>query len=545
MAPASPDRRARSRLFVACCAAVAALWGTPAQAQQAAAQVSAEPAAAESPRFEIKRFEVTGNTLLPQADVDAALAPFVGTGRQFSDVQRALEALEDRYRRAGYGIVQVLVPEQEVTDGVVRFRVIEARLGKVTVEGNKHFDDANVRRSLPALREGATPDSADLAVHLQMAQENPAKQTTVLLRSGAKENEVDATVRVTDERPWKVIGTVDNTGTDATGNYRVGLGFQHANLTNRDDVLNLQAITSPGHSGDVKIFGAGYHLPLYNLKSAIDLVAGYSDVNSGTVQGLFNVAGKGSIYAARWTYYLPKFAEYEHKAWVGYDWRDYQNSVETGGVSLVPDYRIHPVNVTYSGVWRMPRAELGFYATGVRNIPGGADGSQTTFDMVRLGAPDNYKLSRAGFNYVRALPFETQVRLVMSGQYTNDPLLPAEQFGLGGPDSVRGYQLRALTGDRGYNGQAEFYSPDVGRAFGFENVGIRALVFYDWGKVSRLEAQPGELSADRVSSVGGGVRVGMTRTWSLRADYAHVLNPANVGTTDLWRRFNFSFVALF
>jgi hypothetical protein len=37
----------------------------------------------------------------------------------------------------------------------------------------------------------------------------------------------------------------------------------------------------------------------------------------------------------------------------------------------------------------------------------------------------------------------------------------------------------------------------------------------------------------------------MTRTWSLRADYAHVLNPANVGTADLWRRFNFSFVALF
>jgi hypothetical protein len=31
----------------------------------------------------------------------------------------------------------------------------------------------------------------------------------------------------------------------------------------------------------------------------------------------------------------------------------------------------------------------------------------------------------------------------------------------------------------------------------------------------------------------------------LRADYAHVLNPANVGTNDLWRRFSFSFVAMF
>ena len=521
----------RSWLAFALLSAVASISVPAALAQVAPA--------AQGPRFEISRFAVTGNTLLPQPDIDAALAPFVGATRQFADVQRALEALEDAYRRAGHGVVQVMVPPQEMTDGVVQFRVVEAKLGKVTIEGNQYFGTENVRRSLPAIKEGTPTNSADLAVQLHIANENPAKQTTALLRGGAADNEVDAVIRIRDERPWKVVGTVDNSGNDATGNYRVGLGFQHANVTQRDDVLNVQAITSPGHEADVRIFGAGYHLPLYELNSAIDLVAGYSSVNSGTVQGLFDISGKGTIYSARWTYYLPRLTEYEHKASLGYNWGEYQSRVLTNGISLVPDYRLSPVNFTYSGMWRAPGAEFGFHATQARNIPGGSDGGQATFDALRVGAPDDYSLTRAGFNAVLALPAEIQLHLVMSGQYTRDPLLPAEQFGLGGPGSVRGYQSRTFTGDRGYNGQVEAHSPDLGRAFGFENVSVRALVFYDWGGVSRLLPQAGELASKRASSTGVAVLAGDSRRWNLRADYADVLGAVRIG--EILQRFTFSF----
>ena len=505
----------------------------------ASAQSLTSSATVEGVHFEISRFAVTGNTLLPQSSIDAALAPFVGTDRRFADVLLALEALEDAYRGAGHDVVQVVVPPQEMSDGVVQFRVIEAKLGKLTIEGNQHFSTENVRRSLPALGEGAPPNSTDLAVQLRMANENPAKQTTALLRGGAADNEVDAVIRVRDERPWKVVATVDNSGNDATGNYRVGLGFQHANVTERDDVLNVQAITSPGQTDDVRIFGAGYHLPLYDLNSAIDLVAGYSSVNSGTVQGLFDVSGKGTIYSARWTYYLPSFTEYEHKASLGYNWGEYQSRVLTNGISLVSDYRLSPVSLTYSGLWRAPRAEFGFHVTQARNIPGGTDGGQATFDALRVGAPDDYMLTRAGFNYALALPAEMRLRLAMSGQYSNDPLLPAEQFGLGGLGSVRGYQSRTFTGDRGYDGQAEVHSPDLGRAFGLANVSVRALVFYDWGEVSRLLPQAGELASRRASSTGVALLGGDSRHWNLRADYAHVHGSVRIG--DVLQRFNFSF----
>lgn len=505
----------------------------------ALAQSLTSAAAVDGVHFEIRRFAVTGNTLLPQPGIDAALAPFVGANRQFADVQRALEALEDAYRRAGYGIVRVMLPPQEMTDGVVEFRVIEAKLGKVAIEGNQYFGAENVRRSLPAITEGTPPNSADLAVQLQMANENPAKQTAALLRAGAANDEVDAVIRIRDERPWKVVATLDNSGDGATGDHRVGLGFQHANVTQRDDVLNVQAITSPGHEDDVKIFGAGYRVPLYALNSVIDLVAGYSSVNSGTVQGLFDVSGKGTIYSARWTYHLPRLAEYEHKASLGYNWGEYKSRVLSGAISLVPDYRLSPLSLTYSGLWRAPRAEFGFHATQARNIPGGTDGGQATFDALRVGAPDDYALTRAGFNQVLALPADLRLQLAISGQYTRDPLLAAEQFGLGGPGSVRGYQSRSFTGDRGYSGQVEFHSPDVGRAFGFESVSLRALVFYDWGEVSRLLPQAGELASKRASSAGVALLFGDSRHWNLRADYADVLDPVGIG--ELLQRFTFSF----
>ena len=121
-----------------------------------AAPVQAQPQA-ETARFEIRSFVVEGNSVLAAATVDGVLAPYAGTGRSFADVQAAADALQQAYARAGFGGVQVSLPEQRLVDGVVRIAVVEPALRTVTIEGNSHFDNANIRRSLPALRTGATP----------------------------------------------------------------------------------------------------------------------------------------------------------------------------------------------------------------------------------------------------------------------------------------------------------------------------------------------------------------------------------------------------
>ena len=90
--------------------------------------------------------------MLAPEQVTRVLAPFTGRGRDFGDVQQALEALTAAYQAAGYGLVAVTLPEQELARGVVRLDVAQTRIGQVQVRGERYVDSANVRRALPPLR---------------------------------------------------------------------------------------------------------------------------------------------------------------------------------------------------------------------------------------------------------------------------------------------------------------------------------------------------------------------------------------------------------
>jgi len=487
-----------------------------------------------APRFDMNRFDVQGNTLLPQEEVDRAVAPFIGKNKDFADIQRALEALEQAYRDRGYGVVQVQLPEQDITKGVVQFRVLQPRIGRVLVDGNKFFDLDNVRRSLPTVKGGETPNSRQIARNLQVLGEHPVKQTNVLLRSGASEDQVDVNIKVTDEKPWRAFLTLDNTGTGETGYWRSGIGYQHANLFNRDHTLTAQYITSPTNASKVSIYGLGYRIPFYDLNSSFDLVAGYSDVSSGVVQGLFNVSGSGTIGIARWNYHLPKWGELEQKVSVGLDYRAFKNEVVFQGQGLVPDITIHPASLTYSALKRFAAAELSFFVGASTNIPGGDDGKAVHFEASRAGASENYTVFRYGFNYVRQFRNEWQMRLGVNAQYTRDLLVSGEQYGIGGPDTVRGYLMREISNDRGYSGQAELYTPDIAGRIGLpDSYRMRLLAFYDYGAVQRNDPLPGEVARDSIASAGLGLRMSHGKMVSLRFDVAQILQAtANRQTSD-------------
>lgn len=491
--------------------------------------VPAAPVAA--PKFEIKRYQVVGNTLLTQERVDRVLAPYVGRDKDFGDVQRALEALQIAYQEAGYGGVEIRLPEQQLERGEVRFVVIETKIARVLVEGNEHFSSENIRRSVPALQEGATPNSRQIAESVRLANENSSKQSTVLLRGSEREGEVDATIRVADIDPRRLSVSLDNTGNQNTGRARLGWAFQHSNLFDRDHVLTAQYITSPTKFKEVNVYGIGYKIPLYGLGDSIEGVAGYSNVDSGTVQDLFLVSGQGAIYGLRYNQGLQKWGDLDHKLTYGLDYRAYQNQVAPEGTSgqptLVPDITVHPVSLTYSGVLRMTGHDFNFYLNATYNIPFGSDGQEDDFKQLgarfEVGTP-NYKIYRAGINYVRALKDDWQFRTNWSAQFTNSALVAPEQFGIGGADSVRGFNERYASNDKGYRATVEVYTPDVAKPLGWADGRLRFLVFYDWGTLRRNYTQPNELDAASLDSAGAGLRMSYKTSLTLRLDIAHVFH---------------------
>jgi len=476
-------------------------------------------------RFEISRFDVQGNTLLPQAEIDGIVAAHTGKERDFGDVQRALEALEAAYHAAGYNVVTVELPEQELDQGVVRLKVVQTKIGRVAVKNNRHFDEANIRRSLPDLEAGKTPNLNRISSNLKLANENPSKKVTMKLQSGELPDEVDATLDVADASPWTGMLNADNTGTPQTGRTHVGAILQHANLFGRDHVASLQYTTSAEEPGRVKVYGAGYHIPLYALGDALDFYASYSNIDSGTVTaGVFNLAvsGKGAVYGARYTHNLDKRGNYESKLLFGADYKAFKNSVVllggAQGNELGNDVSVHPLSVGYLGSWTQQQGETGVSATLVRNIPGGSRGSQEDFTRARTGAKDSYTLLRVGGSYSRVLPAEWQMRAIVNGQFTSDALVPGEQFGAGGASSVRGFDERELSNDVGAGANVELYTPNLCGG----NWQCRALAFYDSAWVKRRHALPGELASTTIGSAGLGLRVLLSRYVNLQLDYGHV-----------------------
>jgi len=154
-------------LFALCASSAIAQAPTKPQPPrpQSQAPVAAPSKPPAPPRFTIQRFLVDGNTILSQGELDRILAPFSGKDRDFGHIQRALEALQDVYTRRGYNAVRVSVPEQDIRSGQVRLRVVEARIRRVQIQGNRFFDEKNVRAGLPSLKEGTSPNTRAIGQH--------------------------------------------------------------------------------------------------------------------------------------------------------------------------------------------------------------------------------------------------------------------------------------------------------------------------------------------------------------------------------------------
>lgn len=506
--------------------AQAALPGSPA--------VSSAVAAPEDGalRFEIRRFVVEGNTLLSPQAAEAVLAPFTGAGRDFGTVQQALEALEKTYAGRGFNAVQVILPEQTLESGTIRFLVLESRLSGIRVQGNRNFSSENYLRSLPSLEVGKTPNFDDMVDDLRLANENPAKQATVVMRAGEKEGEVEAVVRASDQPPVRYAMTLDNTGNMQTGPFRLGMAVQHANLFDRDHVVSFQAITSPLRARQVRIYGLGYQAPVYAVNGVFGMFLGYSNVNSGqvaTVGGNFNIAGSGVILGLRYTQLIPKRGDWEHKLVVGWDWRAYQSNVTAAAstVKLVPDVTVQPLSITWQSSIRKADSELSGYLSLVQNLPGGNDANDRAFQAAggRRGANSLYQLWRYGFNWQKALAGDWTVRASLSGQHTTQSLVTGEMFGIGGADSVRGFLEREHANDKGHRGSLELYTPDIGRTW-FDGLRLRALGFYDFGWVKRVHPAPSEIFSTGISSAGVGLRASLGSDTTLRLDYAKVIDSS-------------------
>ncbi|MDH2916444.1 MAG: ShlB/FhaC/HecB family hemolysin secretion/activation protein [Gallionella sp.] len=480
-------------------------------------------------RFDISGYQVDGASLLSKEEIDAAVAPFVGKSKDFSDVQRALEAVEELYAQRGFSAVHLLLPEQELEKGSVLFQAIEGRFGKIVVKDNQFVSEANVLNALPSVRSGGVPKSKQIAHELKLANENPARQLNVVLKAGEKDDEVDASVLVTDSKPsaWSV--TFDNSGSKETGNTRLGVAYRNANLFDADHVGSLQFQTSPEHPNRVMVIGGGYKIPRYQSGDSWEIFGGYSNVNS-LVGGLTNFQGGGLMFSARDNWMLDRVAGFDPRLSFGLDWRTFNALKQTQPTTSVLYNEIvaTPLSVAIAAIGKVAHGEASFNASIAMNMPLMSKGKKADFaryDPFGILKPDvNYSVLRYGVNYARVVGEDWQLRAAMNGQWSNNVLILGEQMRLGGADGVRGFAEGSEGGENGQRINLEAYSP--GKSIWLYEG--RALVFYDAGKVSSSNG-----TSSSIASTGVGLRATSSGQLSLRADMGWILNE---GVDPLYRK---------
>jgi hemolysin activation/secretion protein len=513
--------------------------------------LTAAAAHADDQSFPIVRFDVEGNHLLAPERVQEILRPMTGPQRVYGDIQQALDALRLAYRSAGYGAVQVEVPEQELSSGVVRIDVTEVTLGKIIVSGNQHVDNANVLAGLPPLQAGRVPNLDALSAAIQLSNENPAKQVEVVLAAAEDEREVDAKVAVTDSRALRGFAMLDNTGSAASGRWRLGAALQHANLFDRDHVATLAYTTSPDSPDGVKVnlYSLGYRIPLYALGDSLDFIYGSSSVNtpgvSPTLGGPLGLVGKGNVAGARWNHFLPRHGDYSSKLVFGIDHKYINSRCSVNGVevsfapptpaiaSCVP-YTTRPLSVTYSGqhqgagaVSEVNLALARNWATGTAytNVDGRTDRYSYLTPGNRATA-DAFTVLRGGASHFAGLPRDWQMRLAASGQYAFNALLASEQFGMTGAGAVRGFSERAVAADNAVIVNAELYTPELAGSLGVPG-NLRALFYYDAGHGRNRQPGASVPNTVDVASVGAGLRYSAGKNLSARLDLAQVRNAGS------------------
>ena len=87
----------------------------------------------------VEKFVVTGSTVFSQAEFDRVTAPFVGRVITLAELYSARSAITQIYVDKGYITSGALIPLQTLKGGIVEIQVIEGRLEKINVTGNKRL----------------------------------------------------------------------------------------------------------------------------------------------------------------------------------------------------------------------------------------------------------------------------------------------------------------------------------------------------------------------------------------------------------------------
>ena len=457
--------------------------------------------------FEIKGFEIQGNTVFPQGELVRQLAAYQGSGKTADDVEKARSALERTYHERGYPTALVNIPEQTVADGIVRLEVIESKIRRVRITGNRFFTMEKIMNALPTFREGEILYVPNVQRELAEINRNPDLKVAPVLMPGKELGTIDVELKVKDKLPLHGNLGLNNRHTHTTTDLRLNGMLRYDNLWQKDHSVSFQFQTTPEDTSEVKLFSGAYVWPSFFGEDNVSVLYGViSDSDSSFGEG-FTVIGKGYIVGYREIMPLPRVGDYAHNLSLGADYKDFDEDLHYGGDTEATPVTYLPLSLSYSASLRDGSGVTRFN-TGLNLALRGLVSSDSEFGDKRYNARGNYIVFSAGLEREQNLPFGMSLSAKVNGQLADQPLISNEQYIVGGMMSVHGYLENEASGDDALQGNFVLASPDLSGALDSgDKLKINLRTFYDVAYLSKIDPLPGEDREITLQGTGAGIRL--------------------------------------
>jgi len=434
------------------------------------------------------------------------------------------------YKEKGRPLVAVEIPTQDVSNGMVQMVVKESHLGEVVCYGNLWFADS-LLKSYIRTRPGEPIDASQLQNDVSWMNQSPFHKTDVVYTPGAKPYTTDIELMTKDRLPWRLYGGGDNTGIDTTGNARWFGGFDWGNALFLDQKLTFQGTTST----DLRRFRSWtihYTAPL-PWKDRLVVYGGYSKVLPDDIES-FVPKGKSAQGSLRYECsILPLYDAINHQVILGFDLKNSNNSFEfsTGESTAVFGRMLNVFQFVggYNFGWELSKHTLSFQAL-LFWSPGHIFAHQGpgNFHSQRSHAKSAYVYERISFSWTYQLPSNFSLFTQVRTQVSDENLVPSEEFGLGGYDTVRGYDERELNVDEGvcFNLELRMPSFSITKLFGRRRPldELTLLLFFDYGAGGSIRDVVGALNEGHLIGIGPGIRFRMAQNLSARFDFGFPLH---------------------
>ena len=499
-------------------------------------------APAETPiRVLVSRFVVTGVSVFSQEQLQALLTPAQGRELTLADLEALAAGITALYREHGYLLARAYIPPQDMRDGVVEIAVLEGRVGKIDINGLRHYDADYLRRYVEPRSRERVFQTNDFERGLLTLNDLPGLSLKSTLKPGAEVGTTDIVLDADKDR--LITGALDsnNYGSPETGYERFGVSLNLNNPLGLGDVIAFRGLTST-IGGALWLTRISYTVPVGTLGTKVGAAYTHSHVGAdvGVVVGDITVRGDGNVGSLYVLHPFLRSRELNVYGQMGFDFKNFDNNFQSqpNAQPQHDNLRVFSAGTFLDAIdrWRGANSLSLSLFQGIGNFLGGMDGINDPTASVP-GAGGTFTKITGEFSRSQQITTYTSIFLRVGGQWASTTLVVPEQYIVGGQGTVRGYPVAQFSGDRGYalTGEFRWNAPGFAErpAFLGKKWGeiLQFYAFIDHGGANLIDAPQGQTKSQTITGAGVGAQIAIPDNFLLKLEYAKPMNHVVGGAT--------------